>query len=70
MADEDSRSTYTSVSCGKGYSDPLRIAAKGGAGLTTPAACCDIRAKNEVSHLDELHVSTVVYKSIARLATF
>ena len=46
MADEDSRSTDSNVSCGKGYSDPLRVAAEGGAGLSTPAACCDIRAKN------------------------
>ena len=70
MADEDSRSTDSIVSCGKSYSDPLRVAAEGEAGLSTPAACCDIRAKNKVSHLDELHVSTVVYKSIPRLATF
>ena len=60
MADEDSHSTDSSVSGGRGYSDPLRVAAEGGAGLNTPAACCDIMAKNEVSHLDELHVSTVV----------
>ena len=33
MADEDSHSTGSSVSGGRGYSDPLRVAAKGGAGL-------------------------------------
>lgn len=70
MADEDSRSTDSSVSGGKGYSDPLRLAAEGGAGLSTPAACCDIRAKNEVSHLDELHVSATICKSMPTGETF
>ena len=59
MADEDSHSTDSNASGGKGYSDPLRVAAEGGARLSTP-----------VSHLDELHVCIVVYKSIPRVETF
>ena len=38
MADEDSHSTDSNASGGKGYSDPLRVAAEGGARLSTPAS--------------------------------
>ena len=68
MADEDSHSTDSNASGGKGYSDPLRVAA--GGGTLQHQSCCDIMAKNEVSHLDELHVCIVVYKSIPRVETF
>ena len=37
MADEDSRSTDSSVSGYEGHSDPLRVAAEAGARLSTPA---------------------------------
>jgi len=37
MADEDSRSTDSSVSGYEGHSDPLRVAAESGVRLSTPA---------------------------------
>ena len=37
MADEDSHSTYSSVSRNEGHSDPLRLAAEARAILRTPA---------------------------------
>jgi len=44
MADEDSRSTDSSVSGYEGHSDPLRVAAYAGARLSTPAKMKMVRS--------------------------
>jgi len=44
MTDEDSRSIDSSVSGYEGHSDPLRVAAEAGAGLSTPAKMKMVRS--------------------------
>ena len=44
MADEDSRSTDSSVSGDEGHSDPLRVAAEAGARLSTPTKMKMVRS--------------------------
>ena len=63
MVDNDSHSTDSSVLGEKNHFDHLGVAAEAAARISTPAP---LMATNELSYLDELHMSAFVSKSMPR----